>query len=95
MIPNDVFIHHLCKLFNINRTWLQTGDGDIYLTFTTEDQHTQLLGRLLATNNELLKELIIKSIDLDDRDLDFVFQLVNRLLEDKSTSNKGNRLYYD
>ncbi len=88
VVPNDVFIHHLCKLFSINEVWLKTGEGDMYIAITEEDRFAELLGELLVTENEQIKDIITKSIELDDRDLDFVYQLVNRLLEDKKTVKK-------
>ena len=28
--PSDVFLNHLCVVYNVNRAWLETGEGDMF-----------------------------------------------------------------
>ena len=30
--PKELFLNHICKLYNINETWLKTGIGTIFKT---------------------------------------------------------------
>ena len=28
--PSDIFLNHLCVVYNVNRAWLETGEGDMF-----------------------------------------------------------------
>ena len=28
--PSDVFLNHLCVVYNVNREWLETGEGELF-----------------------------------------------------------------
>lgn len=79
--PNDVFIKHLCKVFHINEEWLRNGNGEMYFTLTDEEQFSEILGELLVSENEQIKDIIMKTLELDETDLTIIHQLVDRLLE--------------
>lgn len=81
--PNDVFIQHLCKLFSVSEHWLKTGEGEMYVPVTEDDKFAEALGSLLISENEQIKEIITKAMELDDRDLSIIQVLVDRLLESK------------
>lgn len=83
VIPNDVFIKHLCKVCHVNEDWLRTGNGEMYIATTDDEHFAELLGELLVSENDQIKDIITKTVDLDDRDLMIIHQLVDRLLEDK------------
>ena len=83
VIPNDVFIKHLCKVCHISENWLRTGDGEMYTT-SSEDDFSELLGELLVSENDQIKDIIMKTMELDDKDLMIIHQLVDRLLENQT-----------
>ena len=37
--PSDVFLNHLCVVYNVNRAWLETGEGEMFAP-TTEQAET-------------------------------------------------------
>lgn len=81
VIPNDVFIKHLCQVFHINEDWLRTGNGEMYLALTNDEQFSELLGELLVSENDQIKDIIMKTMELDDEDLTILHQLIDRLLK--------------
>ncbi|HBJ00694.1 MAG TPA: XRE family transcriptional regulator [Lysinibacillus sp.] len=80
VIPNDVFIKHLCRVFHINEDWLRTGNGEMYLALTNDDKFSEMLGELLVSEDDQIKNIIMKTMELDDEDLTIIHQLVDRLL---------------
>lgn len=53
----------------------------MYITFTEDEQFASLLGELLVTENEEIKDIIMKANELDDFDLKTINQLIDRLIE--------------
>ena len=37
--PSDIFLNHLCVVYNVNRAWLETGEGEMFAP-TTEQAET-------------------------------------------------------
>lgn len=37
--PSDVFLNHLCDVYDVNREWLETGEGEMFAP-TTEQAET-------------------------------------------------------
>lgn len=44
---SDVTISLICKEFNVNETWLRTGEGDMFVTLSREEELTDFLGDLI------------------------------------------------
>lgn len=77
----DRHIKTICSIFNINEDWFRTGRGDMYIAFTEDEQFASLLGEILVTENEEIKDIIMKANELDDFDLKTINQLIDRLIE--------------
>lgn len=39
--PSDILIKSICSEFNVNRYWLETGEGDAYVRKDTDDELAQ------------------------------------------------------
>ncbi|WP_242845955.1 helix-turn-helix domain-containing protein [Clostridium novyi] len=77
--PKPIFLDHLCTVFNVNKTWLLTGEGEMYVL-----NDAAILGSALAdiaTGNVSLQNIAKKLVELDDEYLNLVEHLVNTLYE--------------
>lgn len=77
--PKQLFLDHLCTVFNINKNWLLTGEGEMYVI---SDEF--ILGSALAeiaAGNTSLQSIAKKLVKLDDEYLNLVEHLVNTLYE--------------
>ena len=41
--PSDVFLNHLCVVYNVNREWLETGEGDMFEPTTQADETARMI----------------------------------------------------
>ena len=41
--PSDVFLNHLCVVYNVNREWLETGDGELFDKSEQLDETAKLI----------------------------------------------------
>lgn len=82
--PPELFINHLCMKFGVNENWLKTGDGDIYTAITEDDLMSEKLGNILASDNDMIKEIITKATELDEDYLKMLNQLIDGMLDKQS-----------
>lgn len=45
--PSNSVINNICKEFNVNETWLRTGEGEMFVTLSREEELTDFLGDLI------------------------------------------------
>lgn len=62
--PSDVFLNHLCVVYNVNRAWLETGEGEMFAP-TTEQAET---ARMIETisDSPAMRSLLATWAQLSD-----------------------------
>lgn len=78
--PKTLLINHLCDVFNVNKNWLLTGIGEMYL-IPEEDKELSKIMLNLSKRNPELYILVSKIEKLDNDYLDIINSLVEKFLE--------------
>lgn len=65
--PLDAVITSICREFNVNETWLRTGEGDM---FNEDDTGVDLVTRAMMGQSENKKRLLRIIADMPDELLD-------------------------
>ncbi|MFW7187304.1 helix-turn-helix domain-containing protein [Lysinibacillus sp. BNK-21] len=78
--PPELFINHLCIKFGVSENWLKTGEGEVYSAINEEDLFSEKLGKILASENDMIKDIISKASELDDDYLLMLHQLIDGML---------------
>ncbi|MCC0642197.1 MULTISPECIES: helix-turn-helix transcriptional regulator [unclassified Clostridioides] len=76
-----VFITHMCEIFNVNKEWILTGEGEIYIS--TEDIYSTLeevFYKIASSKDENLKELVINLSKLDATYIASLNEIVKRTI---------------
>lgn len=62
--PSDIFLNHLCVVYNVNRAWLETGEGEMFAP-TTEQAET---ARMIETisDSPAMRSLLATWAQLSD-----------------------------
>ena len=50
--PSDILIKSICNEFNVNRYWLETGEGDPYVRKDTDDELAQQIRVVMKGRQE-------------------------------------------
>lgn len=45
--PGDAVIALICREFNVNETWLRTGEGDMFVTISRDEEIAAFMGDVL------------------------------------------------
>lgn len=90
--PIDAVVSLICKEYNVNETWLRTGDGEMFRQFPEEDEVAAYVSELLEDTGDnplysLIKEIMHTYIELDPKSQE-VFRDVAQKLSDNLSKRK-------
>ena len=62
--PSDVFLNHLCVVYNVNRAWLETGAGERFEQTTEQDETAKLIESI--SDSPAMRSLLATRAPLSD-----------------------------
>ena len=78
--PSASVINNICKTFDVNETWLRTGEGEMFVQRTRNQIITDFLGDLIMEEATFKKRLIEALAELDERDWEALEKLATKLV---------------
>lgn len=81
----EQLIKLICMEFNVNETWLRTGEGQMFNELSREEEIAEYLGDLIVGNSEEVdfqKRFIRVLSKLSVEDWKFIKRIVNELAND-------------
>lgn len=73
----DRNIDIICEKHNVNKDWILTGEGDMFVELSEDDELGILIGEFLAENDPYKKKVIKTMLSMKDED----WHLIRRLVE--------------
>lgn len=59
-MPLDSIIVSICREFNVNKEWLETGEGEMFVKIPEEDETAALVFSLLGPDKDSFHSLVIE-----------------------------------
>lgn len=85
-VPSDRTISDICREFNVNETWLRTGEGEMFNQITRSEKITAFLTDITADEGDDFKRRFVEMLaDLEPED----WKLLERMAE-KLQKKEGN-----
>ena len=83
--PSDAVISLICKEFNVNDYWLRTGNSEMFIEISKNDQIADMLSDVLKSDeNDFKRRLISALAQLDDTGWDSLEHLIDSIAYKKS-----------
>lgn len=80
--PSSAAINNICKTFSISEDWLRTGEGEMFIQRSEEDELKQAIDSMLHGRNPSFKRRLINVLaSLDDDDWLVLEEKVQELAE--------------
>lgn len=79
--PSELFKDALCSSFNINRDWLETGEGDMSLEVPIEDEYFKAATMISKENDRDAMDAIVKYWKLDSDSKKAIWKFLHSLAE--------------
>ena len=82
-VPSDRTIKDICREFNVNETWLRTGEGEMEEPVTEDDRIAKLFGDVLKGKPDIRRRLISALARLDPEDWDLIEKMIEKVSGDE------------
>lgn len=80
--PSKRTIKDICYTFNVNEEWLNTAKGPVFSESSSDEQLAYICGKLLNSDDELLKQTFLKLCKLDKKYLKMLNTVIDTVSED-------------
>ena len=85
-VPSDRTISEICREFNVNETWLRTGEGEMFNQITRSEKIAAFLGDVTENEGDDFKRRFVEMLaELESED----WKLLERMAE-KLQKKEGN-----
>ena len=85
-VPSDRTISDICREFNVNETWLRTGEGEMFNQITRSEKIAAFLGDITENEGDDFKRRFVEMLaELEPED----WKLLERMTE-KLKKKEGN-----
>lgn len=82
--PLDAVIAMICKTFNVNETWLRTGEGEMFAPVDPENQLMEWAGRVLADSSDSFRARFVRMMmGLTDKEWAVLESKARQLLDEE------------
>ncbi|WP_051800289.1 helix-turn-helix domain-containing protein [Lysinibacillus sphaericus] len=82
-VVTDRTIAIICTEFNVNEEWLRTGDGDMFVEETFDEEFANIIAEATLSGNEKIKELMIMASKLNDKQLKAIVNFLETMVDEK------------
>lgn len=78
--PSDRTISDICREFNVNETWLRTGEGEMFNQITQSEKLAAFLADITANEEDSFKRQFVEVLaDLEPEDWKFLVRMARKL----------------
>lgn len=80
--PIDAVINLVCRTFNVNENWLRTGEGEMFIELSRDEEIANFVGEILKDEKESFKKKFISMlINLDESGWEILARMIELLQE--------------
>ncbi len=81
--PSDQVILAICREFNVSETWLRTGEGEMFIPITRDEQIAAFVGGALSTESDTFKKRFISMLSkLSESDWEVLERMAEEMKKD-------------
>ena len=81
--PSDAIIFSICREFDVNKEWLRTGEGEMFVIRSDEEELAAFFGDILNDGSSFKKRFISALAALDTEDWEVIEKFINSIIAEK------------
>lgn len=83
-LPSDAIMRSICREFNVNEDWLRTGQGEMFIKQTRDEQIASFIGSIQSSEDDSFEKRFISMLSaLDESEWEVLEKMVIMLHEKK------------
>lgn len=87
--PKPLFVSLICQTFNVNDRWLRTGEGEMFMELSVEDEIAAFMGDILKNEKSNFRRRFIAALArLDDTGWDVLEKFISDFNAQKETEQE-------
>lgn len=80
----DQVITSICREFNVNENWLRTGQGEMFIKQTRDEQIASFIGKIQANEDDSFKKRFVSMLSaLDESEWEVLEKMILMMHEKK------------
>lgn len=73
----------VCRVFDVNETWLRAGDGEMFVQMSRDEEIASFVGNILRDEGDSFKRRLISVLSrLDEADWEVLEKMVEKIKKD-------------
>lgn len=80
--PSDAMLISICREFNVNETWLRTGEGDMFLQRTRDEELAAFFGDALSGEPDFRRRFLAVLSRLSAEEWELLEHMANKLVSE-------------
>lgn len=86
--PSDAAIQLICQKCDVNEQWLRTGEGDMFVKKSKDEEIAEMLADIQIGGEDTFKHRFVSALaKLDESDWDSLEKLIDLISEKKDAPN--------
>lgn len=81
--PKPLVVQLICKTYNVNETWLRTGEGEMFVQRTRSEEIVDFMSDLVRTDNEFKRRFVAALARLDESEWELIEKMADKLRNDE------------
>lgn len=87
-VPSDRTISDICRLFNVNDTWLRTGEGEMFRPMTRYEEISSFAGKV-AMEDSFRSDFVAMLAQMTPEEWELVEKMAHRLIAMRQKKEEG------
>ena len=85
-----LLVQQICKEYNVNRTWLETGEGNMFNDLSRDAEIAEYIGSVLADEEDSFQKRLISALSkMTVEEWEVLEKLVTRLAENEENKKES------
>lgn len=81
--PIDAVVSLICREFNVNEHWLRTGEGDMFIKLSRDEEIAKFIGNALSDESDTFKKRFISMLSkLSESEWELLEKMVEGIKKD-------------
>lgn len=83
-IPSDRTISDICRIYGVNEHWLRTGEGEMFIPITRDEQIAEFVGDILRDEDDSFRKRMVSVLArLSEEEWKVLEGIAERITESK------------